>query len=525
MPRVRRTAVALARGLGLGAIGVVHVLVAVVVVVCLLLSATAVFAVLLLPALRLVRRWTGLARRLARDWSGVEIAVPYLPEPPPATPQPDGWYRDGRSLYRTPRMPNFNRRMNWVLKDPATWRDLAWVVTYAFGGPLLPLAPALMIGYGGVLAFGLVSLPWLAAPVGAVAGVALAAAGLYAAPWTLRLHGLWLRGLLGPTEKALLARRMRSIAESRTETADSQAAQLRRIERDLHDGAQARLVAVGMTLGAAEQLLTTDPAAAEALIAKAREASAATLAELRRLVRGIQPPVLAERGLVAALDALAIDSPMEVTLRADTSIRCQPSAESAIYFAVSELLTNAVRHGGAAHATVELRLGGEPDGTLTVVVTDDGRGGADPERGSGLRGIGRRLASFDGSLTLDSPEGGPTVATLRIPVGPPVAHRDPPRRAGPPAWRRWAAGVCFASFALPLFPLGVVSIAFALAGVPEIVWVRWLGMTGMEWPLMIAMVLLGTALLTMGIVLSVQNVREARGSTASPSTLKAEVAE
>ncbi|WP_225878672.1 sensor histidine kinase [Spongiactinospora rosea] len=507
-PSLRDHLLALARCLGLGAVGVVHVLVAAVVLVVLLACGTGLLAFLLLPAIRFTRTWTGLARRLAHDWSGVPIAPPYLPKPPPAVRQPDGWYRDGRNLYRTPRMPDFNRRLNWLLRDPATWRDLAWVVSYAFGGPLLPLLPYGLAGCGVVLAYGLGASPLAFA---AVAGpVAL---GVLAAPWVLRLHGLWLRVLLGPTERSRLAGRVRRLAESRTETVDSQAAQLRGIERDLHDGAQARLVAIGLTLGAAEQLLESDPAAAEAMIVKAQEASAATLAELRRLVRGIRPPVLAERGLVGALRALAVDSPLDVRLDGDLPEAVPAPIESALYFAVSELLTNAVRHGGADRATVTLN---HDDTGLTVVVADDGRGGADPDRGSGLRGIRRRVAAFDGTLALDSPRGGPTTATVTVPAAPRVVPVDP---GGPPRWRRWLAQVCLSVFALPLFPLGVASMVYALAYGPDVVWIGWLGLAGREWQVMTAMVLLGVGLFTLGMVLNVQNVRAAR----RPVTPQAEI--
>ncbi|WP_146607806.1 sensor histidine kinase [Spongiactinospora gelatinilytica] len=512
--RPREYPLALARCLGLGAVGVVHVLVAALLLVTLLATATGLLAFLLLPAVRLTRVWTALARRLARDWSGVEIAPPYLPKPPPAVRQPDGWYRDGRNLYRTPRVPDFNRWMNWLLRDPATWRDMAWVVSYAFGGALPALLPYGLAGCGLVLAYGLG-----ASPLALLAVAGPVALGVLAAPWVLRLHGLWLRVLLGPTERSRLARRVRHLAESRTETVDSQAAQLRGIERDLHDGAQARLVAIGMTLGAADHLLDSDPAAAEALIAKAREASAAALAELRRLVRGIRPPVLAERGLPGALRALAVDSPLDVRLDGDLPEGVPAPIESAVYFAVSELLTNAARHGGAARATVALS---HDDAGLTVAVTDDGRGGADPAKGSGLRGIRRRIAAFDGTLALDSPRGGPTTATVSVPAGPgepgPVVPVD---LGGPPRWRRWPAQVCLSVFALPLFPLGVVSMVYALAYGPDVVWIGWLGLAGREWQVMITMVLVGIGLFAVGMVLNVQNVRAAR----RPTTPQAEFVE
>jgi signal transduction histidine kinase len=197
---------------------------------------------------------------------------------------------------------------------------------------------------------------------------------------------------------------------------DAQAAELRRIERDLHDGAQARIVALGMSLGMAEDLVASDPVAAQALIAEAREASGRALAELRLLVRGIHPPVLAERGLDGGLHALALTLPVPVAVVVDLPGRPAAPVESAAYFAVAEALTNVVKHSQASTAWVSLahhptHLGG----AIYITVGDDGVGGADPHAGSGLAGIERRLGAFDGSLSVDSPSGGPTVLTMELP--------------------------------------------------------------------------------------------------------------
>jgi signal transduction histidine kinase len=207
------------------------------------------------------------------------------------------------------------------------------------------------------------------------------------------------------------------LTETRSDAVDTQAAELRRIERDLHDGAQARLVAMGMNLGTVEQLLERDPAAARALLAETREASATALAELRSLVRGIHPPVLADRGLVDAVRALALDSALRVEVAADVPGRPELPVESAAYFAVAELLTNATKHAGAQRVWIDLqyeRSGGDR-GRLRISVADNGRGGADPDAGSGLRGVERRIGTFDGTLGLSSPPGGPTVAILELP--------------------------------------------------------------------------------------------------------------
>ncbi|GII80404.1 hypothetical protein Sru01_53860 [Sphaerisporangium rufum] len=445
--------------------------------------------VFLFPAtIRLVRRRTALARRIARSWSGVDIADPYRPPPPPPVPQADGWYREGRSLYRTSLVPSFNRALDWMLKDPATWRDLAWV----FGQPILGAAvtavPVIMVAgsVAGLVATG--------RPLETAAGVLLAVAGLFLAPHTVRLHGRWTELLLAPTEKARLTNELRRVDQARTIIVDVQAAELRRIERDLHDGAQARLVAIGMTLGAAEELVETDPQAARALIAKARDASATSLIELRRMVRGIHPPVLAERGLGDAVRALALDSPLAVTVSVDLPGRSAAPVESAAYFVVSELLTNASRHSGAASVTIDISHRGP---ALRITVTDDGQGGADPARGSGLRGIERRLAAFDGVLALHSPRGGPTTATVELPH---AFQGHAARRAVPAGWRTKLMGVCFGLCWLPLFPQGLVPIVLKIAGVDERSWFLALYLPEpWQWPTLLGMIALGAGMLAFAV--------------------------
>ena len=240
----------------------------------------------------------------------------------------------------------------------------------------------------------------------------LIAFGLAVAPWMLAAYGMLARWMLAPAGSAELVQRVRHLAETRSEAIDTGAAEMRRIERDLHDGAQARLVAMGMTLDAAGQLIDSNPAAARALLLEARDTSARALAELRNLVRGIHPPVLADRGLGDAVRALALDSPVRARLASDLPGRLAAPVESAAYFAVSELLANVSKHAGASQVWVNIRYA---DGMLRVGVTDDGRGGADPSRGTGLRGIERRVAAFDGVLAVHSPAGGPTAVTMEIP--------------------------------------------------------------------------------------------------------------
>ena len=218
--------------------------------------------------------------------------------------------------------------------------------------------------------------------------------------------------ILAPPGKAELALRVRHLSQTRSEALDTGAAEIRRIERDLHDGAQARLVAMGMTLDAAGQIIDTNPDAARALLAEARDSSVKALAELRALVRGIHPPVLADRGLTDAVQALTLDTPMRIHLASDLYGRPPAPVESAAYFAVSELLANVSKHAEARETWIDIR---HTDGMLRIGVTDNGHGGADPARGSGLRGIERRLAAFDGILAISSPPGGPTAVTMEIP--------------------------------------------------------------------------------------------------------------
>ncbi|HXW44483.1 MAG TPA: histidine kinase [Streptosporangiaceae bacterium] len=220
------------------------------------------------------------------------------------------------------------------------------------------------------------------------------------------------RRLLGLAPDAQLVEAVERLTQSRAVAVDTAAADVRRLERDLHDGAQARLVALGMNLRAAEKLIHSSPDAAAALVAEAREASARALTELRELVRGVHPPVLADRGLADAVRALALDSPLNVRTDVDLPGRVPAPVETACYFSVAELLTNAAKHSGAREARVAIS---HCDGMLRIEVTDFGLGGADPGRGSGLAGIERRLATFDGILAISSPAGGPTIAVLEVP--------------------------------------------------------------------------------------------------------------
>ena len=206
--------------------------------------------------------------------------------------------------------------------------------------------------------------------------------------------------------------RISTLTESRERVSDDAESELRRIERDLHDGAQARLAAVGLHLGMAEELVRENPEEAIALLAEAREHSGAALAELRALVRGILPPVLAERGLEDALRALAYAAPIPVEVRCELPSRLPAPRESALYFGLAEALANVLKHSAASQARI-IVLG--QDGRVSAEVWDDGTGGADVTRGQGLAGVKRRLEAFDGTLTVDSPPGGPTAVTMEAP--------------------------------------------------------------------------------------------------------------
>jgi signal transduction histidine kinase len=255
--------------------------------------------------------------------------------------------------------------------------------------------------------------------VAAVQAAAILAFGLWLVPRTIGVHA---RVLLRPGPDPELTGRVEQLTQARADAVDSAAAELRRVERDLHDGAQARLVALGMNLRAAERLIHTSPQAAVALVAEARQASSLALTELRDLVRGIYPPVLADRGLADAVRALALDIPIRTQTDIDLPGRLEFPVETACYFAAAEALTNAVKHSGARLVQIRIRHSAPPRGSgpsapglLRIEITDNGIGGADPARGTGLAGVERRLGTFDGILAVSSPPGGPTMIIMEVP--------------------------------------------------------------------------------------------------------------
>jgi signal transduction histidine kinase len=304
-------------------------------------------------------------------------------------------------------------------------KSRAWAATLAAAGLLVLGAYGWLIAAFGTalpgFSYGFSDLHNSAVPAplwsDALQGSILLALGLWLVPRVMHHH---LVGLPDPeltTRAQQLTRRVQTLTQTRRDAVDTAAAELRRIERDLHDGAQARLVALGMSLRAAERLFPTNPEAALALVAEAKESSSLALTELRDLVRGIYPPVLADRGLADAIRALALDAPLPVELDADLRGQIDLPVASAVYFSVAEVLTNVTKHAHAHSVRIQvsqsLLAGG--GGLLRVQVTDDGCGGADPAHGTGLAGVERRLAAFDGILAVSSPPGGPTIIVIEVP--------------------------------------------------------------------------------------------------------------
>jgi signal transduction histidine kinase len=371
--------------------------------VCCVISLAAGIGVVLAPkSLLAVRRLASQQRRWAREWSGVTIVTPYRPRPVEVS---NGLI--GRL-----------QRCKWLLTDPATWRDLLWTLVNGPVGAVLGLLPAFLVGASvWTLALDVGSLVYggwrNAVPTFGpqVVFLSLLPLGVIIGPQLLKANALVASSLLAPTREEMAARVGR-LTESRSQAVDASAAELRRIERDLHDGAQARLVALGLNIGFAEQVVRDDPDLALSLLAEARASSGQAPSELRALVRGIHPPVLAERGLDGAVRALALSLPLPVDLHIDLTGRASAPVESAVYFAVAEALANVVKHSGANRAWVQLEFGHD---RLVAIVGDNGTGGAAPRAGGGLRGIEQRLAAFDGVIAVTSPDGGPTLVTMELP--------------------------------------------------------------------------------------------------------------
>ncbi|MFI0412034.1 sensor histidine kinase [Actinomadura sp. 3N508] len=375
------------------------------------LVAFLVLIVLVLPwlpaAVQPLRALANTERRRAGRILGREIPEPYAP-----------MRGEGASEARR------------LVRSPDTWRDVAWMVAHGLTGLQAAVLAVLIwpaIPYT-------LSLPlwWWAAPEGSTSAFitldgwpkALTmpfvqtafnlALLLWLVPRLARWQARLAEALLGPTRRTSLAERVEELTETRAEALEAHGAELRRIERDLHDGTQAQLVAAALRLGLADRRFDADPDAARALFLQARDGVEEALAQLRTVIRGIYPPILSDRGLAGALAALAAAAPIPIDLGIDIDHRAPAAVEAAAYFVVAEALTNIAKHSGARHGLVTVRR--EP-ARLTIIVRDDGKGGADPGRGSGLAGIRRRVAALDGATRIDSPDGGGTTLEVHLPCG------------------------------------------------------------------------------------------------------------
>ncbi|MFD1543681.1 sensor histidine kinase [Nonomuraea guangzhouensis] len=300
-----------------------------------------------------------------------------------------------------------------------TRRDLTWLAVHALVGPSCVITIGTLLSFVGVILnlHPLENSRWqtITLSLTILTFVAIAVAAI---PLMNRAQARLAELLLRPASS--LTQRVWELTESRAAAVDAQAAELRRIERDLHDGAQARLISVRMSLGLIKG--ANDPDQVRALVQEAWESAGQALVDLRDLVRGIHPPVLADRGLAGAIQAAALLCPIPVEVDIDLPARPEAPVESAVYFAAVEALTNVTKHSRAARAWVRLRHEG---GILRLAVGDDGRGGADPAAGTGLDGIRRRLSAFDGTLAISSPPGGPSRLIMELPCAlssPKISH-------------------------------------------------------------------------------------------------------
>jgi signal transduction histidine kinase len=348
---------------------------------------------LALAAVPASQRLTAIHRRASGTLLGVTIEAPAYAE--------------------TAGVPVAARPLRW-LRDKARWRDFGFCWFSATGGYLLSVLPGgLLTGPVTWLVLLLLDPSPLWTVLLALTSVPALLAWWLATPALVAARARADRRILGRSRVDELQQRVEQVVATRSETLDHTAAEMRRIERDLHDGAQARIAAVGMSVGLAEKLIAADPDAAAALLREARENTVDALEDLRTVVRGILPPVLADGGLAGAVPALAMSLPVPVSVAVQVP-RLPAPVESAAYFAVAECLANTAKH---AHAT-RCSVSGTHDGNrLRITVGDDGRGGADTA-GSGLSGVARRLAAFDGTLEVTSPPGGPTVITMEVPCRP-----------------------------------------------------------------------------------------------------------
>jgi signal transduction histidine kinase len=374
----------------------------------------------LMPAflLGIPMAWLGLMvshgmARLERSRAGA-YQTPIAESVPPLT-RPSWWGRLGERLRSRPR---WREIAHHLLSLPLNVIAYALVAASWCGSIAMALLPtyvdALPDSSAKFYFFDIAATDgsrWIALAVGVV-GVAVVA------PWITigAANAQWAvaNRLLGPTDDEQLAGQVAELQTSRSAAVDSAEAERRRIERDLHDGAQQRLVALAANLGSARDKLDSDPEAGREMVATAHEEAKAALVEIRDLVRGIHPVILEDRGIDAALSAVVARSPVPVVLDVQISERPPAAVESATYFVVTEALTNVARHSGADRATVSIARSANQ---LVIEIHDNGRGGADASKGSGLQGLRERVAAMGGTTHVISPEGGPTTISVEMPCG------------------------------------------------------------------------------------------------------------
>ncbi|WP_235735750.1 sensor histidine kinase [Nocardioides alcanivorans] len=345
--------------------------------------------------------------------------------------------RTGQSIVsaRQPREGSYLERAQAMLHDRAVRRELTWVAGHGLPGLLITLlvvalplgaANALLIpGYWWVLptdqpaatVFDVTSWPLAWATF--VIGLGYAALALWLLPPTARLRVWWTVRFLGLDRAAHLSEQVSVLTASRASALEAHRAELRRIERDLHDGTQNKLVGVVMHLGILERSLGREPDQVRPLLEKAQAAAGTALAELRDVVRSIYPPVLDEHGLDGAVAHAVARCPVPCTLDTEGLRRAPTAIESAAYFVISEALTNVARHSHADRASVTVRTeGSAADERLVVEVRDNGVGGAGRTAGgTGIIGIRRRVEAFSGLVEVSSPDGGPTLLRVELPCG------------------------------------------------------------------------------------------------------------
>jgi signal transduction histidine kinase len=323
----------------------------------------------LLLVTKLIFGFAALNRRLIRATLSVDIPAPHI-----ADDDSDSFWR--RNLRR--------------LIHPQLWRNLLYLLlTFPLHVAELPIA---------------------------IVGIVVLPVGIFVLPVVAALHVMLAKALLGPNTTHQLAQHTEHLQASRARGVDAAEAERRRIERDLHDGAQQRLVAVAMSLGRAKQKMDADPDAARLLMDEAHADAKLAVSELRDLARGIYPAVLGDRGLDAALSSLAAKCPIPVEVHVAIEPRPPTAVESTAYFIAGESLTNIAKHSGATEAKVNAWRTTGPSGDLvTIEIIDDGRGGAAIRSGGGLSGLADRAATIDGVITVVSPAGGPTVIRADLP--------------------------------------------------------------------------------------------------------------